>query len=292
MPAAAAAEDAAPASSTDDDASSRTYVWYACFGSNILLERFDCYLKGGRIAGMAADMPGASDPSPPERWATWESVPHRLFFAHSSPTWNGGGVAFVDVDELAEEGMGTTFRLYRVTLAQFNSVLAQENGMDDETFRADPACVPVTPEEADAMASAWIDASGGDVHGQAPQDIHAGVLARLKNPNDNLPPASEPYVGPKGSMRSPSERWYGYVRCVGARGGEPVLTFTCPPSELAKFRSGEMETNPPCEAYESVIARGLAQIGWSAEDAGAYLKTRASAPMTSGRVSATGAPSR
>jgi hypothetical protein len=53
-----------------------------------------------------------------------------------------------------------------------------------------------------------------------------------------------------------------------------------------------METNPPCEAYESVIARGLAQIGWSAEDAGAYLKTRASAPMTSGRVSATGAPSR
>ena len=98
MPAAADAEDAAPASSTDDDASSRTYVWYACFGSNILLERFDCYLKGGRIAGMAADMPGASDPSPPERWATWESVPHRLFFAHSSPTWNGGGVAFVDVD--------------------------------------------------------------------------------------------------------------------------------------------------------------------------------------------------
>ena len=60
--------------------------------------------------------------------------------------------------------MGTTFRLYRVTLAQFNSVLAQENGLDDETFSADPACVPVTPEEADAMASAWIDASGGDVH--------------------------------------------------------------------------------------------------------------------------------
>ena len=50
----------APAASDDqsrDD--TRPHVWYACFGSNILFERFNCYLEGGRIDGMVADMAGA-----------------------------------------------------------------------------------------------------------------------------------------------------------------------------------------------------------------------------------------
>jgi hypothetical protein len=46
---------AAPAADSEKDAAPH-YVWYACFGSNILLERFNCYLQGGRIAGMVADM--------------------------------------------------------------------------------------------------------------------------------------------------------------------------------------------------------------------------------------------
>ena len=104
-------------------------MWYASFGSNILLERFECYLRGGRIDGMVRDMPGSRDPTPPLASTFWVDVPHRLFFAHSSPTWAGGGVAFMDVDTLVDPTMATAFRLYRVTLEQFNDVLAQENGM-------------------------------------------------------------------------------------------------------------------------------------------------------------------
>ena len=99
----------ASSSSTPGDAS--PYVWYASFGSNILLERFECYLRGGRIDGMVRDMPGSRDPTPPLASSFWVDVPHRLFFAHSSPTWAGGGVAFMDVDTLVDPGMATAFRL-------------------------------------------------------------------------------------------------------------------------------------------------------------------------------------
>ena len=112
-----------------EDATTATYVWYASFGSNILAERFNCYLAGGRVEGMVRDMPGSRDPTPPSHWARWDDVPYRMFFAHSSPTWGGGGVAFVDVDAPSPANLGTTFRLYRVTLQQYNDVLGQENGI-------------------------------------------------------------------------------------------------------------------------------------------------------------------
>jgi hypothetical protein len=166
---------AMPASAADAPAgaNSNPSVWYASFGSNILSERFACYLEGGRIEGMIRDMPGSRDPSPPTEWRRWDDLPHRLFFAHSSPTWDGGGVAFVDFGEdLAVAGdapetpsrdissvapeahrsaLGVSYRLYRVTLEQFNDVLAQENGM----VPGDEACREMTAEEARALADAW-----------------------------------------------------------------------------------------------------------------------------------------
>ena len=66
-PASADAADAA-ADAADVDP---PYVWYASFGSNILWERFACYLAGGRVAGMIKDMPGSRDPSPPTRSTAW-----------------------------------------------------------------------------------------------------------------------------------------------------------------------------------------------------------------------------
>jgi histone deacetylase 6 len=94
-----------PASAADAPAgaSSNPSVWYASFGSNIVSERFACYLEGGRIEGMIRDMPGSRDPSPPTEWRRWDDLPHRLFFAHSSPTWDGGGVAFAGVPGVKPE---------------------------------------------------------------------------------------------------------------------------------------------------------------------------------------------
>lgn len=245
-----------------------TFVWYASFGSNILSERFACYLRGGRIEGMIKDMPGSRDATLPTEWMRWDNLPHRLFFAHSSPTWDGGGVAFVDLGENfsdddnaktpVQNQLGTSYRVYRVTLEQFNDVLAQENGMTP----GDPGCRELTVEDANRLARKWTELqtnkNGSDV-------IHAGTTGQ---------------VGPAAEMRAPSELWYGYAKCLGVKDGEAVLTFTCDASELNGFRSGELPTNPPCDAYVDVIARGLMQCGLSEDEARGYLNDRVEAPMT------------
>ena len=155
-----------------------------------------------------------------------------MFFAHSSPTWGGGGVAFVDVDAPSPANLGTTFRLYRVTLQQYNDVLAQENGM----LPGDPACRELTPEEAAELARAWTNLleddarDGGNGADPVPASVHAGTLparGSSTNPNQDRTPPAE--------MRAPSERWYGYVKCIGTHEGEPVLTFTCDAEELGRF---------------------------------------------------------
>lgn len=248
---------------------------------------FPCW----RSSSVPYDEPGSRDPTPPSRWTLWHDLPHRLFFAHSSPTWGGGGVAFVDVDAKKnikkndidddEHGLGTTFRLYRVTLEQFNDVLAQENGMKP----GDPACAEITPEEARTLALEWerewerqssperlsslsperlSSSSWPERERERFRAVHGGVVAG---------------PGPPAEMRAPSERWYGYVRCVGSLEGEAVLTFTCPPEELRRFRNGNLATNPPSEAYLGTIERGLVQVGVEVDAAREYLRRRCDAPM-------------
>ena len=270
---------AAAPSGPADDPTTTTHVWYSSFGSNILAERFNCYLAGGRVEGMVRDMPGSRDPTPPSRWTRWDDVPYRMFFAHSSPTWGGGGVAFVDVDAPSPAQLGTTFRLYRVTLQQYNDVLAQENGM----LPGDPACRELTPDEAANLARAWTnlldaDADASDGAVSVPVSIHAGTLpapASSTNPNQDRTPPAE--------MRAPSERWYGYVKCIGTHEGEPVLTFTCDAEELRRFRDGSLGSNPPSDAYRDVIAKGLAQTGMSKEEAERYLDRRVREPLVRDR---------
>lgn len=272
-------------------ASSNPSVWYASFGSNILSERFACYLEGGRIEGMIRDMPGSRDPSPPTEWRRWDDLPHRLFFAHSSPTWDGGGVAFVDFGEdLAVAGdapetpsraesvapethrsaLGVSYRLYRVTLEQFNDVLAQENGM----VPGDEACREMTAEEARRLADAWtaLVPETRRVNGAA----HAGCLTSDPLSDAGGRPAfyQSENAGPPGETRAPSERWYGYVKCIGALHGEPVLTFSCDAETTRRFRTGADKPNAPSSAYYEVIRKGLVQSGSALEDATAYLDAR------------------
>ena len=261
-----------------------TFVWYASFGSNILSERFACYLRGGRIEGMIKDMPGSRDATLPTEWMRWDNLPHRLFFAHSSPTWDGGGVAFVDLGENfsdddnaktpVQNQLGTSYRLYRVTLEQFNDVLAQENGM---VPGEDDGCVELTPEEAKELSEKWNEIvadnnnnnNNNNNNSNGDKVKHGGLVDGNRNSD-----ASVPNTGPPGKTRAPSTRWYGYVKCIGSVNGEPVLTFTCDTRELAKFRSGALLTNEPSRAYYDVIRKGLVQTGMSESDASAYLDAR------------------
>jgi len=95
-------------------------VWYACYGSNLLRERFLCYLQGGRPPGATRTHAGARDRRPPAKDVPM-TLPGDVLFGWSSPTW-GGGIAFYHADI---EGAALA-RAYLVTDQQFSDVVAQE----------------------------------------------------------------------------------------------------------------------------------------------------------------------
>lgn len=95
-------------------------VWYVAYGSNLALDRFRCYLAGGRPAGGMRVYPGCRDHSDPEQIAGVD-VPGQLLFAGASKVW-GGGSAFYDP---AGPG-GVAGRAYLLTPDQLGDVAAQE----------------------------------------------------------------------------------------------------------------------------------------------------------------------
>ena len=99
-------------------------IWYASYGSNLLRERFMCYLQGGRPEGAARTYPGARDRSEP-----LDSVPLLLpggvYFATRSLVW-GGGRALYD----PHLPRWTAARAYLITAGQFSDVAAQEMGRE------------------------------------------------------------------------------------------------------------------------------------------------------------------
>ncbi|WP_413230124.1 histone deacetylase [Kitasatospora herbaricolor] len=96
-------------------------VWYAAYASNMCLDRFTCYLAGGRPPGAARTYPGCRDARPPER-AVPLLLPGQLYFALESAVWTGG-CGFYDPLEPGE----MPARAYLVSAGQFSDVLAQES---------------------------------------------------------------------------------------------------------------------------------------------------------------------
>jgi hypothetical protein len=95
-------------------------LWYVAYGSNLLLERFRCYLAGGRPVGGNRTYPGCRDGSDPRAIIATE-IPGTLYFAGRSRMW-GGGMALYDA-----RGTGmVAARAYLITVAQFSDVAAQE----------------------------------------------------------------------------------------------------------------------------------------------------------------------
>ncbi|WP_130800333.1 histone deacetylase [Streptomyces otsuchiensis] len=95
-------------------------MWYAAYGSNLHVERFDRYRLGGAHPGGARVYPGFRDPAPPLRTVPL-TLPGLVYFATESPVW-GGGRAFYDPDAAGE----VAARGYLLGREQFADLLAQE----------------------------------------------------------------------------------------------------------------------------------------------------------------------
>lgn len=101
----------------------KKYVWYACYGSNLLQERFMYYIKGGECTLNGTSYSGCTDKSDPVDVKP-VTIHHKLYFGNKSATWEGGGVAFLDPER--DENACTLGRMYLISEEQFLEVQEQE----------------------------------------------------------------------------------------------------------------------------------------------------------------------
>ena len=96
-------------------------VWYACYGSNLSAERFSYYIEGGFCPLNNKNYKGCKDKT------LWKESkicqkPGNMYFARTSDTWDGCGVAFYNPET---EG-SVIMRLYKVTWGQLLDIQKQE----------------------------------------------------------------------------------------------------------------------------------------------------------------------
>jgi hypothetical protein len=106
-----------------------SHVWYASYGSNLLRDRFLCYILGGTPEGAKRNNTGTTDKTLPMDDRSI-SIKHPLYFAERSESWQDGGVAFISEQQSKEDT--TLGRMYLITPEQFIQVVRQENGLEPE----------------------------------------------------------------------------------------------------------------------------------------------------------------
>lgn len=98
-------------------------VWYASYGSNLLEDRFLCYIKGGKATGSTKPNLGCRDKTPP-RDNEEIYIESEMYFAKKSSVWDNGGMAFIKTD--FDKGIQTFGRMYLITKEQFVDIVKQE----------------------------------------------------------------------------------------------------------------------------------------------------------------------
>lgn len=100
----------------------KEYVWYVSYGSNMLKERFMCYIQGGSYEDSSYRQ-ACEDTTPPLAVKTVE-IPYNMYFGNASKSWHDCGVSFLDTTEKGH-ALGVA---YLITKEQFDHVAAEENG--------------------------------------------------------------------------------------------------------------------------------------------------------------------
>lgn len=100
-----------------------SYVWYACYGSNLSRGRFFCYIS------KCKDMTLPKDDQ-------CIDIPYPLYFEKESKKWENKGVAFIGHKKT--DSNITHGRMYLITTEQFIDVVKLENAKDiDATINID-----------------------------------------------------------------------------------------------------------------------------------------------------------
>jgi hypothetical protein len=96
-------------------------VWYVAYGSNLLEARFLIYVCGGVFKENNSSKSGCSDKTPPHSNRPF-IIPHPVYFANKSGSWENQGVAFLDYT-LPGRSLG---RAWLITEKQLMEIQKQE----------------------------------------------------------------------------------------------------------------------------------------------------------------------
>jgi hypothetical protein len=99
-------------------------VYYVSYGSNLLTERFNTYIKGGYISGNNKNHIGCRDKAPPQNKIPLK-IRGKIIMSGSSKHW-GGGYAFFNPRSNKDLVLAAG---YLITFQQFEDVTAQENNL-------------------------------------------------------------------------------------------------------------------------------------------------------------------
>lgn len=95
-------------------------VWYVSYGSNLLEERFRCYIEGGTLSFNGRVYKGCNDRTFPEESIPVE-IPFTMYYSMDSRNWNGA-VCFLDAS-----APGFSYgRAWQVTGEQLEQIHDQE----------------------------------------------------------------------------------------------------------------------------------------------------------------------
>jgi hypothetical protein len=112
-------------------------IWYACYGSNMDVDRFLKYIKGGQLTvnGETKTYKACpTDTSTPQKSEPY-SIDRKFFFAKESKTWNKHGVGFIS--NRKNKKSKTFGKLYLISEAQFSHLFTQENARKNVTIDFD-----------------------------------------------------------------------------------------------------------------------------------------------------------
>ena len=98
-------------------------MWYVSYGSDMLYERFMCYINGGKFDGKGRNHKKCKDTTPPQSKMNYE-IPYNMYFGNKSKTWSNKGVAFLDVSNDKGKAYGVA---YLITGEQFEHIYEEEN---------------------------------------------------------------------------------------------------------------------------------------------------------------------
>ncbi|WP_020391263.1 hypothetical protein [Kribbella catacumbae] len=144
-------------------------VWYVAYGSNLAIDRFRCYVAGGRPAGGMREYAGCRDPSDPESVLSLE-IPGGDFARAVS--------AVVDTVETAHVlGPGRYETITRVAVRDGVPMLTMTNG----------EAATLKPSAPSAAYLRWIAAGLREAHGWDGEQI-ADYLSAMPGASGTLEP--------------------------------------------------------------------------------------------------------